>query len=225
MNRIVKSLLRPEGDSSETRDFSGFEMVVQNLRQACGIFTSKSAKSGKTELGKKSARSRQPLRKAVHIVNHPQVDLRTGRFQIGQGREKRLLAGVEHRKMQPVHPAAGVCRKGVRQRNGAAQIIGGKSRPAAQGPETKMKPKSGMFGDNRAQLPELRNIPFDHGSGLGSVESTIGIHEFRRAVPLNGEIPGRNMFDDYLQFGLYRIEIARPYLVEISRFPETRAVR
>jgi hypothetical protein len=125
-------------------------MVGENGRQLGRRQAAEAAIGAEAERGQIFARDREALRERAHVVDGAEIDARAMRREARQRREKRIVAAVEHRQVDPVDPAAGRGDESVGERDGLAEIIGHEARPAAERAEAEVIAERDVGWDVRA---------------------------------------------------------------------------
>src|SRR5262245_32350928 len=216
----ARALFRPEsggreGDlwtraSAKTRYFCGFEVVRQNIRQFGGRQASEPAISTQTEYRQVPARHRDPLREPRHIVDRAEVDTRRAGLEVLQRREESLVAAVEHRDVHPIHPPAGGGDATVCKFDRLPEVVGLEARPAAERAEAEVVAERDLVRDVRREVAHLRQVTLDRALERKARDAAVGILDFGRAVPLDGEFARGNMRDDVGDLGAQGLLVAGP---------------
>src|SRR4029077_15196070 len=99
--QAARRMAQPRGPNP-SRSFESFAVLLENLRHLGGRRTAKPAISRKPEVRQVFARGCNPLREARRVVEIPEIDAGPTRPEIGERREKRVIAAIKHRNVHPV---------------------------------------------------------------------------------------------------------------------------
>jgi len=122
-------------------------VLLKNVRHLGGRRAAKPTISRKPEVRQVFARGRNPLRKARHVVNDPEIDAGTTRPQICERREKRFIAAIKHRNVHPVDAPGRRFDQRIGEVHGFATVRRAETRPAAERAEAKVVTERDIGGD------------------------------------------------------------------------------